>query len=164
MQLWNLFQILFPLNSLKQIVNFRAANLDLFHDDLASIPWHMAKSDDVNIWWIQWKDLFLAAAHNSIPSVKWKRYKLKTWLSYETIKLTKKKRSLYRKFRCDPSLRPKYNQLRNLVRKATRSDYAAYADRISHYFHSNTKLFWSWVNRKKAYRSPFLCVIIKTSC
>ena len=40
------------------------------------------------------------------------------------------------------------------MRKATRTDYASYADTISQQFFSKSKLFWSWANRRKAYRSP----------
>ena len=136
------------------LFNFKAADFDHFRDILGNVPWQLSESDDVDVWWTQWKDLFLAAAYDAIPSVKWKRHKMKNWLSYDTIKLIKKKRSLYRKLQQNPDLRPKYNQLCNLGRKATRTNYASYADTISQQFFSKPKLFWSWAYSRKAYRSP----------
>ena len=130
------------------LFNFKAADFDHFRDILGIVPWQLSESDDVDVWWTQWKDLFLAAAYDTIPSVKWKHHKMKGWLSYDTIKLIKKKRSLYRKLQQNPDLRPKYNKLRNLVRKATRTDYASYAYTISQQFFSKPKLFWSWANRR----------------
>ena len=95
---------------------------------------------DIDAWQIQWKDLFLTTAHNAIPSVKWKRCKMKSWLSYNTIELIKKKRSLYHKCQHNPHLRSKYTQLHNLVRKAIRTDYASYADIILKQFYSLPRL------------------------
>ena len=73
------------------LLNFKAADFDHIRDILDNVPWQLSESDDVDVWWTQWKNLFLAAAYDTIPSVKWKRHKMKSWLSYDTIKLIKRK-------------------------------------------------------------------------
>ena len=59
------------------LFNFKAADFDHFRDILGNVPWQLSESDDVDVWWTQWKDLFLAAAYDAIPSVKWKCHKMK---------------------------------------------------------------------------------------
>ena len=88
-----------------------------------------------------------AAISSHAPMVRWRRSKMKCWLSPGTIKLIKKKRLVYRRLKrsfSDSCLR-RYKQLRNLVRQLTRVDYCAYADKISGSLFSDQKAFWSWI-------------------
>ena len=107
------------------LFNFNKADLDVFCADLATVLWDLIECSYVNEWWMNWRDLLLTTATQSI---KWKQTKMKYWLSYETIGLIKKKWILYwRLKRCGgPTLCIKYNSLRNIVCSATRADYASY--------------------------------------
>ena len=105
-------------------------------------------------------DLLLTTVAHSIPQVKWKQSKMKYWLSKDTIRLIKKKRLLYHILKHYSNLRSKYNRPRNFVRRATRDDYVLYGDQISAQFTVNPKLFWRWVNQRKAQHNPIpACVL-----
>ena len=59
----------------------------------------MAKSDDIDSWWESWKDLFFAAVNTDIPTVRWRRFKMKSWLTATTIKAIRLKHLVYRKMK-----------------------------------------------------------------
>ena len=63
----------------------------------------MAESSDIDSWWENWKDLFLAAVSTDIPVVHWHRSKMKCWLSLAAIKAIKQKCIVYRKLKRKPS-------------------------------------------------------------
>ena len=85
--------------------------------------------------------LFMAAVSSHVPMVRWRRSKMKCWLSPQTIKLIKKKRLVYchLKYRFSDHCFNHYKQLRNLVRHLTRVDYQDYADKITKSLSSDQK-------------------------
>ena len=111
---------------------------------------------DIDHCWLQWKDLFLAAVYQVIPSVKWSKQKLKHWFSHSTIELIHKKRRLYRAYKRNPSsaLYGRYRELSNIVRKCCRDDTIKHSVSVSADYHSNPKRFWRWINSVKKFRSP----------
>ena len=92
--------ILFTLNVLsskqttvrRSLYNYKKADFNAYRETLATVPWDITESDDIETWWSQWKALFFAAVDDVIPQVKWKRRKMKSWLSPSTIKLVRLKR------------------------------------------------------------------------
>jgi len=119
---------------------------------LAATPWNLAEDDDINSWWTQWKDLFFGAVNDVIPQVKWKRHKMKSWLSASTIKLIRLKKLFYKKMKSNPECYiDKYKKLRNLVRNATRNYYSNHLESITNDLHRNQKPF---VNKSKSCHSP----------
>ena len=140
----------------RYLYNYTKANFDEFRASLSSVPWDIAVSDDIDTWWESWKDLFLAAVSSHVLMVRWRRSKMKCWLSPGTIKLIKKKRLVYRRLKrsFSDSCLCRYKRLRNLVRQLTRADYRAYADKISGSLFSDQKAFWSWINKTKRCRHP----------
>lgn len=111
----------------------------------------MAESDDIKCWWESWKDLIFAAVNTDIPSVCWRRSKMKSWFSTTTIKVIRLKRIVYRKMKrlvSDPLIK-KYRLLRNLVCKLTRKDYQACAEELSASLRFGQKQFRIWINKTK---------------
>ena len=140
----------------RYLYNYKKADFNTFRDTLSSVPWEIAESSDIDSWWENWKDLFLAAVSTDIPVVRWRRSKMKCWLSLAVIKAIKQKRIVYRKLKRKPSdcLAHKYKSLRNLVRKLTRKDYQIYAEKLSSSLGSDQKVFWNWVNKVKCCLFP----------
>jgi len=140
----------------RYLYNYKKADFNKFRETLSSVPWEIAESSDIDSWWENWKDLFFAAVSTDIPVVRWRRSKMKCWLSLATIKATKQKRIVYRKLKHKPSdcLAHKYKSLRNLVRRLTRKDYQIYAEKLSSSLSSDQKVFWNWVNKVKCCRHP----------
>ena len=87
----------------RHLYNYKKADFCTFRETLSSIPWEMAKSDDIDSWWESWKDLFFAAVNTDIPTVRWRRFKMKSWLTATTIKAIRLKRLVYRKMKCSAS-------------------------------------------------------------
>ena len=120
----------------------------------------MAESDDINSWWSQWKDVFFAVVDDVIPQVRWKRKKMKFWLSPSTIKLIRCKCLCYRKMKSDTaSYSAKYKNLRNQVRSATRNDYLNHLDSITKNLYCSQKPFWNWIHKIKSCRHPIPSII-----
>ena len=150
--------IVFSLNVLppKQEVthcllyNYKKADFDTYRDTLSLVPWDLAKSNDVNDWRCQWKDLSFAVVNDTIPRVRWRRYKMKCWLSLTTLRLIRAKQLCYKHMKSNPALWSRYKQLRNEVRNLTRRDFKIYVDTITSNFHCSQKPFWNWINKIKA--------------
>ena len=138
------------------LYNYKRTDFDTFRASLLTVPWNLAVSDDINLWWDNWKDLFFAAVSSDVSVVHWRRSKMKCWLSSGTIKLIKLKRVIYRRLKRSFSdqLFHRYKFLRNTVRKLTRADYRAYAEELSGTLHKNQKSFWNWINRTRRCRHP----------
>jgi len=69
------------------------ADFNAYQETLAVTPWSLVEADDIDSWWTQWKDLFFGAVNDVVPQIKWKRHKMKSWLSGSTIKLIRLKKS-----------------------------------------------------------------------
>ena len=50
------------------LYNYKKADFDKFHKSLASVPWHLAEVEDIDVWWIHWKDLF-TATNDTVPEL-----------------------------------------------------------------------------------------------
>ena len=138
------------------LYNYKKADFDVFRASLLTIPWNLAVSDDINMWWDNWKDLFFAAVSSDVPVVHWCRSKMKCWLSTRTIKLIRLKRVIYRRLKrslSDQLLR-RYKLLRNTVRRLTRIDYRSCAEELSGTLHKDQKRFWNWINRTRCCHYP----------
>jgi len=65
---------------------------------------------------------FICSCRYTIPTLQWKKSKMKSWLSESTLKLICSKHSCYKHMKADPSLWPKYKSLHNEVCNVTRRD------------------------------------------
>ena len=60
----------------------------------------------------------------------------------------------------NPFLQAEYSQLSNLVGAGTRRDAQTYAQTISQSYFNSPKIFWSFVNRSRAWRSPLPAIAV----
>ena len=146
------------------LYNYAKADFQIFRDTLSIVPWDSVidYDSDIDIVWNQWCDLFLSVANSCIPRIKWKRRKMKHWFSDDTLRLIHQKRRVYRSLMRSPNqfLQSKYSQLSNLVRASTRLDTQTYAQTISQSYFNSPKIFWSFVNRSRACRSPLPAIAV----
>ena len=83
------------------LYNYKAANVDDLKEVLSHVSWNVINfdPDDIELPWTQWKDLFFSAVNYMVPSLCWKKRKIKHWFSKLTIKLIHKKKHLYRAYK-----------------------------------------------------------------
>ena len=140
------------------LYNYAKADFQLFHDTLSHVPWDSVidYDSDIDSVWSQWHDLFLSVADSCIPRVRWRQRKMKHWFTDHTLHLIRQKRRVYRSLLLSPNdhLHNKYSKLSNLVRASTRKDTQDYVQAISGSYFTAPKVFWSFVNRARASRSP----------
>ena len=140
-----------------RLLKYDDVDLDYLNEVFSCVPWDVIDYDaDIDQCWLQWKDLFLSAIYQVIPSVKWSKRKLKHWFSHSTIELIHKKRQLYQAYKLNPTpaLHDQYRKLSNVVCKCCRDDTIKHSVSVSADYHSNTKRFWHWINSVKRFRSP----------
>ena len=104
----------------RRLYDFKRANFDQF-----SIPWDCCFLEGgIEEAWNKFKDLFLAATDQYIPSFTLRHTRTKSWLSDEVLSLVKKKRRAYRVAkRTGKSIHQCcYKSLSNTVRNLTRRD------------------------------------------
>ena len=99
--------------------NYKAANIEDLKEVLSRVCWDIIDfdSDDIEFPWSKWKDLFFSAVNYVVPTVHWRKRKMKHWFSESTIKLIHKKKKLYHEYKCSGNSDTlcKYKHLSNLV-------------------------------------------------
>ena len=146
-----------PQSPCKRILyNYKKADMSVFLETLSHVPWHLIENaTDIEESWQLFKDLLFSVVDMTIPSLRWKKRKLKHCFSYETIHLIRQKRRLYlriKSFSSPPtSLMRKYRSLSDIVRGMTRRDTKTYTERIYRDFSKNP---WAWMNTSKGMRTP----------
>jgi len=141
----------------RTLYNHRAIDSAYLQEVFSYIPWDIIDFDtSIEEYWSQWKDLFLSAVAQTVPSVKWSKKKLKHWFSPSTIKLIHKKKRLYTTYKEAPSPHKwdRYRALSNLVRKLCREDTANHSASVQSSYYSNPKKFWRWINSTKSFKPP----------
>ena len=110
--------------------------------NLSSIVGHNNIDDD----WRCWKDLFLAAVKDFVPSKKLKGRNPVPWIDSNILNLIKKKNSVRQKLKSHPNagLRDKFKSLRAQVKKLLRENYDHYYYSIDTGFRFNPKRLWSF--------------------
>ena len=62
----------------RTLYNYKKADFDAFREVLSHIPWDIVNDgDDIEYSWSLWKDLFFSAVNQCVPTVTWKRKKMK---------------------------------------------------------------------------------------
>ena len=41
------------------LYNYKETDFDMYCKSLDLVPWDLAEAEDIDVWWTQWKDLFL---------------------------------------------------------------------------------------------------------
>ena len=121
--------------------DFEALHEALSAINLSSIVGHNNIDDD----WRCWKDLFLAAVKDFVPSTRLNGRNPVSWMDSNILNLIKKKNSLRQKLKSHPnaSLTDKFKSLWAQVKKLLRESRDHFYDSIDSGFRFNPKHLWS---------------------
>ncbi|XP_068739481.1 uncharacterized protein [Montipora capricornis] len=102
-------------------------------------------TDDVNISWHQWKDAFLAAVRDYIPTKNIKGRNNPPWINGDIVHALRKKESARQKFLSSPtdSLRAKFRELRAKVKNMIKESRTNFFNSLDSDLRNNPKRFWS---------------------
>ena len=101
--------------------------------------------NNINDCWNQWRDNFLAAVEQHIPTKKIKGRDSPPWMNGNIIQTIKKKEAVRRKLKSSPTdaLRTRFKELRATVKKMVKKSRASLFNSLDSTFQSNLKRFWS---------------------
>ena len=112
---------------------------------------------DLESCWQTWKDLFLAAVKDNIPTKRLRGRNPVPWLTGAIINLIKKKETVCRKLKLhlSESLKVKFQTLRSQVKRAIRESRDKFFESANIEFKSNPKRLWSILkSRSKSHNIP----------
>ncbi|CAB4037892.1 Hypothetical predicted protein [Paramuricea clavata] len=140
-----------PLPKVKRTVfNYRRADFDGLRAHLQSLNLKEKISDhgDINKDWSEWKDSFLAAVKQFVPTANLKGRKSLPWMNSKILHLIKKKNSLRMKIKRSSSpsdyLRDQFKSLRSTIKRMLRDSRLEYMNKICANRDHNPKRFWSF--------------------
>lgn len=143
--------------------NYKKADFKNFQEVLSHVSWdYICFDSDIESAWTCWRDLFFSVVDSEIPTIKWKKSKLKHWFSPDTICLIRVKCRLYHRMKKINSdhLKSRYKALSNLVWFRTRQDTTSYVSSLSQLYVTNSKKFWRFINSVKGHRSPIPPIVL----
>lgn len=105
----------------------------------------MINTDILNISWYQWKDAFLAAVQDYIPTKNFKGYNNPPRINGDIVHVLRKKESERQKFLSSPTdfLRTKFRELRAKVKNMIKESRTKFFNSLDSGFRNNPKRFWS---------------------
>ncbi|PFX23172.1 putative RNA-directed DNA polymerase from transposon X-element [Stylophora pistillata] len=87
--------------STRQVFDFKKGNLDALGESLLRTPFQIAVSEDIDEYWSNWKDLFLSAVYDHVPTKTVRDINTPPWIDGEVRHLIRKKYATLRKYRQD---------------------------------------------------------------
>ena len=145
--------VLFEYNSLVNVSSHpRKSVYDYANGDFEALPEALSainlssivRHNNIDDDWRCWKDLFLAAVKDFVPSKKLKGRNPVPWIDSNILNLIKKKNSARQKLKSHPNagLRDKFRSLRAQVKKLLRESYDHFYDSSDTGFRFNPKRLW----------------------
>ena len=100
---------------------------------------------DVDQCWESWRDLFLNAVESIIPKIKLKDARSPRWIDGEIIKLSRKKRRLFKKAKHSNSVVhwDNYRSIRKEIKTVTKRKYREFLKDLQADLKDNPKKFWN---------------------
>ena len=136
--------------STKENYAFNKADWNHLRSLFSYSPWYFTlEQQDINANWEVWKDLYFAAVNESIPKYRHKRKNIAPWITKDLIKLSRKKKHLYKKAKKSNSedhwvaYRTLNNTLKKKCNSAKWSHLKALADKLQ--VENNSKPFWNYM-------------------
>ena len=146
----------------RKTYDYKRADFDDLRSRLQLLPSDMSHSDDVDIYWSQWKDLFLATVAECVPMKTIRDTNSPPWIDREVKFALRRKYRALRKYRENKTveLKLKLRSLSNEIKKLVRQKHRDYLLKIEdslkenlNYFGTITKLSYT-IDRARILRSP----------
>jgi hypothetical protein len=105
------------------VYDYDKGDFDSLHNALRAVNLtSILGSEDINTDWRNWKDVFLAAVSDYIPTKKLKGKNPLPWINGQILNIMKKKETVRQKLKKSSSsyLKEKYRQLRKQVKQMLR--------------------------------------------
>ena len=112
----------------------------------------ISNDSDINNDWSDWKNAFLAAVNDFVPTKRVKGRKSLPWVSNAILYLIKKKSTLRKRIKKSPSpskhLINKFKDLRSKIKRMLHNNRLDYMNSICASHQNNQKRFWSFFKLK----------------
>ena len=130
----------------RKVYDFKRGNFAELRSSLEHVPFDVAFSENIDEYWLAWKDLFLTTVSEFIPIKTVKDTNSPPWMDSDARHYLRKKYTALRKYRRRRTATNKL-KLRTLsqeVKYVIRSKHRDYLKKIESSFKDNPKLFWSY--------------------
>ena len=145
----------------RKTYDYKRADFDDLRSRLQLLPFDMSHSDDVDIYWSRWKDLFLTAVAECVPMKTIRDTNSPPWIDREVKFALRRKYRALRKYRENKIVerKLKLRSLRNKIKKLVRQKHRDYLLKIEGSLKDSPKLFWNYHkailhHRARILRSP----------
>ncbi|KAL9962114.1 hypothetical protein ACROYT_G031188 [Oculina patagonica] len=130
----------------RKTYDYKRADFDDLRSRLQLLPSDMSHSDDVDIYWSQWKDLFLATVAECVPMKTIRDTNSPPWIDREVKLALRRKYRALRKYRENKTVerKLKLGSLSNEIKKLVRQKHHDYLLKIEGSLEENPKLFWNY--------------------
>ena len=130
----------------RKTYDYKRADFDDLRSRLQLLPSDMSHSDDVDIYWSQWKDLFLATVAECVPMKTIRDTNSPPWIDREVKLALRRKYRALRKYRENKTVerKLKLRSLSNEIKKLVRQKHRDYLLKIEGSLKENPKLFWNY--------------------
>ena len=140
----------------RSVYDYAKGDFDSLRNALRSVNLtSMVGEGDLESCWQTWKDLFLAAVKDNIPTKRLRGRNPVPWLTGAVINLIKKKETARRKLKLHPSvsLKAKFQTLRSQVKSAIREIREEFFESANIEFKINPKRLWSVLKTRSKSRN-----------
>lgn len=109
-------------------------------------PFQIAASEDIDEYWSNWKDLFLSAVKDHVPTKTVRDTNSPPWIDGEVRHLIRKTYAAFRKYRQHKTeeRKQKLRALSQNLKYVIRCKHHQYLAKIEMSFKDNPKIFWSY--------------------
>ena len=130
----------------RKTYEYKRADFDDLRSRLQLLPSDMSHSDDVDIYWSRWKDLFLAAVAECVPMKTIRDTNSPPWIDREVKSALRRKYHALRKYRENKTVEQKLKlrSLSNEIKKLVRQKHCDYLLKTEGSLKENPKLFWNY--------------------
>ena len=150
-----------PVKTHRSVYDYAKGDFDCLRNALRSVNLTSVVGEgDLESCWQTWKDLFLAAVKDNIPTKRLRGRNPVPWLTGAVINLIKKKETVRRKLKLHPSesLKVKFQTLRSQVKRAIRENRDEFFESANIEFKINPKRLWSVLTTRSKSRNIPQCL------
>ena len=148
---------LFSVNSGRNArLNYGKADFDKLRKLFKECDWRQVlDSDDVNVCWTRFKDVYDTVVGQCVPFYYVKRRKNPPWMSRDLLKLVKQKRKLWKKCKNDPCAQNlnEFKSLSSSLKKKIRKAKLNFEKMVAKNSKQNPKAFYAYIGGKRLNRT-----------